>query len=226
MILVLEVVFSLAINGNPFQAFARLFFLFFPSRIRGLIWLTTHLRRPNEIAIEWLALIAAIVFWVCLIYCLFIWAVKIRRLSAPPKMSHMREQLQPQNSLPQVANEKIRACQKCGADVAIDAEFCAKCGAELPKMTVEDLAVAVAQMQKTQTVSARLGSDTAPSFGYTVLGFLVPAAGLILYLVWKDDKPGPATSAGKGALVSVIAGVALTIIYFIVIAVILGSAFG
>ena len=47
----------------------------------------------------------------------------------------------------------------------------------------------------------------APSGGYAVLGFFIPVVGLILYLVWKDQTPLRARSAGKGALIGVIVGV-------------------
>ena len=43
------------------------------------------------------------------------------------------------------------------------------------------------------------------------LGCCVPIAGLILFLVWKDQKPKTAKAAGIGALVCVIVGV----IYYI-----------
>jgi len=55
-------------------------------------------------------------------------------------------------------------------------------------------------------------SDDAPSAGYAVLGFFIPIVGLILFLVWTDDHPLRARSAGKGALTSVIIGVLLVIL--------------
>lgn len=55
------------------------------------------------------------------------------------------------------------------------------------------------------------------SFGWAVLGFLLPVVGLILYLVWKDAKPLSARQAGKGALVSVIVSAALLILYIIIL---------
>lgn len=67
------------------------------------------------------------------------------------------------------------------------------------------------------------GVYDAPNTGYAVLGFFIPLVGLILYLTWKDQTPLRAKSAGKGALIGVIVSVALTIIYFIVIAVIVSS---
>ena len=59
------------------------------------------------------------------------------------------------------------------------------------------------------------------SFGWAFLGFMIPIVGLILYLVWKDTKPRNASAAGKGALVSVIAGV----IFYIIFAATIGSMF-
>ena len=47
-------------------------------------------------------------------------------------------------------------------------------------------------------------------FGWGFLGFLIPLVGLILFLVWKDTK-----AAGIGALVSVIAGIVLSIAAFV-----------
>lgn len=39
-----------------------------------------------------------------------------------------------------------------------------------------------------------------------LLGFFVPVAGLVLYLVWQTERPQAAKAAGTGALISVIAG--------------------
>lgn len=57
-------------------------------------------------------------------------------------------------------------------------------------------------------------------FLWGLLGCCIPIVGLILFLVWKDQKPKTAKAAGIGALVSVILAVA----YYIVIFVILGAA--
>lgn len=54
-------------------------------------------------------------------------------------------------------------------------------------------------------------SDTG-SFGWAVLGFFIPLVGLILWMIWKNDRPGDAGMAGKGALVSVIINVVLFIL--------------
>lgn len=65
-------------------------------------------------------------------------------------------------------------------------------------------------------------ADTG-SFGWAALGFLFPIVGLILFLIWKDNKPVSAKQAGMGALVSVIISVVLWIIVFM-LALAAGSA--
>lgn len=64
-----------------------------------------------------------------------------------------------------------------------------------------------------QAQYAPVNNGDTGSFGWALLGFFIPLVGLILYLVWKDTKPRNASSAGKGALVSVIVGVILYIIF-------------
>ncbi len=70
------------------------------------------------------------------------------------------------------------------------------------------------------------GTNAAPvndkgGFLWGLLGCCVPIAGLILFLVWKDQKPKTAKAAGIGALVSVIIGV---VYYIIMIALGIGIA--
>jgi hypothetical protein len=75
--------------------------------------------------------------------------------------------------------------------------------------------------------SRHAGGTVAPgdgrSMGYAVLGFLFPFIGLVLYLVWKDQYPLRAKSTGKGALVSVIACVALTVIAAVIFTIVVVS---
>lgn len=64
-------------------------------------------------------------------------------------------------------------------------------------------------------------ADTG-SFGWAVLGFFFPIVGLILFLIWKTEKPVSAKQAGMGALVSVIISVVLWLIVFM-LALVAGS---
>lgn len=73
-----------------------------------------------------------------------------------------------------------------------------------------------------QSYMGQQPADTG-SFGWAVLGFFFPIVGLILFLVWKSEKPVSAKQAGMGALASVISTVVLWIL-LIVFAVIVGSA--
>ncbi|MBR1735961.1 MAG: hypothetical protein IJ736_02935 [Firmicutes bacterium] len=58
-------------------------------------------------------------------------------------------------------------------------------------------------------------------FLWGLLGFCIPIVGLVLFIIWKDQKPATAKAAGIGALVSVILGVIFYAIYFVLI---LGAA--
>lgn len=87
------------------------------------------------------------------------------------------------------------------------------------------------QYQQPQYVQSQYGQQSymgqqsadAGSFGWAVLGFFFPIVGLILFLVWKSEKPVSAKQAGMGALVSVISIVVLWIL-LIVFAAVIGSA--
>ena len=60
-------------------------------------------------------------------------------------------------------------------------------------------------------------SNDNGGFSWGLLGCCIPVVGLILFLVWKDQKPKTAKAAGIGALVSVILGVVSYIIVFVII---------
>ena len=60
-------------------------------------------------------------------------------------------------------------------------------------------------------------SNDNGGFLWGLLGCCIPVVGLILFLVWKYQKPKTAKAAGIGALVSVILGVVSYIIVFVII---------
>ncbi|MDR1094489.1 MAG: zinc ribbon domain-containing protein [Clostridiales bacterium] len=66
--------------------------------------------------------------------------------------------------------------------------------------------------------------NDARSGGFAVLCFFWPLVGLILYLVWHDDRPLRAKSCGKGALIGVIVQVVGVILYVIIIIAIVAAA--
>lgn len=79
-----------------------------------------------------------------------------------------------------------------------------------------------------QPVSQNVPVDNG-GFAWGLLCFFFPVVGLILFLVWKDEKPKTAKAAGIGALVGVGAEVILTIvilvIYFVFLGVLMSSGF-
>ncbi|MFP4078831.1 MAG: zinc-ribbon domain-containing protein [Candidatus Izemoplasmataceae bacterium] len=88
-------------------------------------------------------------------------------------------------------------CEQCGEPLEPHFKVCPNCGNKLSKD------------ESHQTPPPRGGferqvfeeGDTA---GWAVLGFFLPLVGLILFLVWQEDRPKAARSAGKGALIGVI----------------------
>ncbi len=62
--------------------------------------------------------------------------------------------------------------------------------------------------QKPSTGPRRTTSSSydSGSAGWGILGFCFPIVGIILYLVWQNDKPLNAKAALNGALISIVIG--------------------
>ncbi len=89
-------------------------------------------------------------------------------------------------------------CKNCGAQVDDRTIICPFCGAN----------------QNTSPAVVDNGG-----IGWGILGFCIPIVGLVLFLVWKDQKPKTAKAAGIGALIAVIVG-----ILWYVLAAVIGAA--
>lgn len=92
-------------------------------------------------------------------------------------------------------------CKNCGAQIDDKAVICPKCG--VPQ------------------TSQSSGSADSGGFGWGLLGFCIPIAGLILFLIWKDTKPKNSKAAGIGALTGVIV---IAVFYIILFAIGIGAA--
>ena len=53
---------------------------------------------------------------------------------------------------------------------------------------------------KVENIEPKKSKDSG-NFGWAVLGFAVPLVGLILYIVWKEERPKDAKNLGIGAIV-------------------------
>lgn len=86
-------------------------------------------------------------------------------------------------------------CRNCGAQIDDNDIVCPYCGTAQQAPMVQDV--------------------DSGSVGWAFLGFCIPVAGLILFLVWKDTKPLSAKNAGIGALISVCISFVLYLCAFI-----------
>ena len=121
-------------------------------------------------------------------------------------------------------------CKNCGTELNEDAAFCPKCGtpqgAAQPAQDLSQNQYPNNQGYQYQDQSQYNNQynnqyqnqpavqDTG-SIGWGVLGFCIPLVGLILFLVWKDQKPKTAKVAGMGALISVCIAVVWYILMFV-----------
>ncbi len=116
-------------------------------------------------------------------------------------------------------------CSNCGKELADNVAFCPECGAaqkvsapreEAPQAAPQQPAYnAQPQYQQPQYQQQNTNVDSG-NIGWGILGCCIPIAGLILFLVWKGEKPKTAKAAGIGALVSVGLCVVFYILSFIV----------
>lgn len=138
-------------------------------------------------------------------------------------------------------------CRNCGNKIEDGCKFCPNCGAAVtPADAKPDAGTsgnpfsanfspdngAAPPPQSTYPPEYNYGGQSgekrnpgdSSSFGWGLLGFFIPLAGLILYLVWKDEYPLRAKSAGKGALAAVIIYVVIVVLYVIIAIAIIGAA--
>ena len=89
-------------------------------------------------------------------------------------------------------------CSKCGEEKDYQNGKCEKCG-----------------FQPQLNQNSSFANDDG-GFLWGLLGFCVPIAGLVLYLIWKHDRPNTAKAVGIGALVYLGFYVIIMILYIII----------
>ena len=97
-------------------------------------------------------------------------------------------------------------CSNCGNKINDNERYCPYCGVE-----------------QNSTSNVSTSNDDTGSIGWGVLGFFIPLVGIILYCVWRNEKPLNAKVSLKGAIISIIAYVVLIIVYVICIFAMLGA---
>ena len=111
-------------------------------------------------------------------------------------------------------------CNNCGGKLNGDEKYCPYCGSSLLENNNNNNNVNI-NMNTQQTPTSESGS----AGWWGVLGFFIPIVGLVLYLVWKDEKPKASKAAGTGALIGAITLIVLVILYVVFIFSIIGTAF-
>jgi uncharacterized protein (DUF983 family) len=96
-------------------------------------------------------------------------------------------------------------CSKCGEEKDYQNGKCEKCG-----------------FQPQLNQNSSFANDDG-GFLWGLLGFCVPIVGLVLWLIWRTERPVTAKAAGMGALVSVILNIVFSIIYVAIVAATIGT---
>lgn len=131
-------------------------------------------------------------------------------------------------------------CRNCGQELNENDRVCPACGTPVVKnesvneeqKTASEKATAQgaphtgqrtyeynADKTASQSTYNYSGADYQPSSdtgsaGWGILGCCLPLIGLILFLVWKEDKPRSAKSAGIGAIIGVVLCVVSILLLF------------
>ena len=100
-------------------------------------------------------------------------------------------------------------CQNCGAKIEQGAEYCSSCGNSI---------------KNNSNGNVEVSNSTSSSIGWGILGFFIPIVGLVLFLVWKQERPKDSKAAGIGALISIIAYIVLIIIFMLISAMIISAS--
>lgn len=85
----------------------------------------------------------------------------------------------------QETQKEVKYCDTCGNEIDDSEPYCFHCGAAIESNEQSD--------------------GVAGDFWWGVLGFILPLLGLILYFVWREDKP----ERGKSIIVGSVIGLVL-----------------
>lgn len=121
----------------------------------------------------------------------------------------------------------MKYCTRCGSPSEDNAAFCSNCGEKFGEQPPQPqyqqpqyqqpVYGAPYQQPYRQPAAPQKASDG--KFIYGLIGFFIPLAGFILWLVLKGDREGDAKRAGRGAIISIVLAFILGIASFILMAV-------
>lgn len=123
-------------------------------------------------------------------------------------------------------SREIKYCRNCGETLYDRKDICSSCGfapmsrdSFCPVCGVEtengQRMCTACQTEFHRFKPVNVAIDDSPSFLFALIGFFVPIAGLIIFIVLNQDQPKKARSAGKGALTAVILSLVITMLFTI-----------
>ena len=101
-------------------------------------------------------------------------------------------------------------CINCDSNVKESAIYCPNCG-----FRVDEKAKKVKTAVVTNKEEEEETKQSSSSIGWGFLGFFIPLVGLILFLVWRSERPSDSKAAGIGALIRVCLSIVFMILSFI-----------
>lgn len=104
-----------------------------------------------------------------------------------------------------ILRRKKMYCKNCGEQVTEVDKYCPGCGKSVSEV-----------QQVSNSSNQYQGSVDQANFGFAILGFIVPIAGIILYFIWKNEYPLKARSCIRGALVSISIAVIIVVLSLVV----------
>lgn len=122
----------------------------------------------------------------------------------------------------------MKYCRNCGAIIEDNTERCPECGVRQSDLQNKSINSGQDNQQNysygenssyNPQFNQNQGYNPRPDnggFGWGLLGFCIPVVGLVLFLVWKDEKPKTGKAAGLGALISVCISAAFYILSAII----------
>lgn len=114
-------------------------------------------------------------------------------------------------------------CNNCGFNNEMGVNFCSNCGSPLNNNQFnhdidDNLNINTntnSQYDNVEPVYYEESKDSG-SFWWGVLGFFFPLIGIILYFVWKNERPMTAKKLLIGAIVSIALPVVIGIIFYLI----------
>ncbi len=101
-------------------------------------------------------------------------------------------------------------CPQCGTDVLDGSAICPSCGAQLNAQSANATYAQPAQAPYAQPVPSKPPVVDSGSIGWGILGFFIPIVGLILFFVWRNNKPKSAKVAIIGAAIGFVVNLIIT----------------